>query len=109
LNRQQEEDIHHGNEAWLGQEPYLCLYHVIMEVDVKEAYSKAFNVMSGAELDARSSSGSPRGFYELGASNQRRRGNGKGHQADNKDLNEDSDVQLQEDAWRNVLGTSKLH
>jgi hypothetical protein len=65
LERQQEEELHRGNEAWLGQEPYLRLYHVIMEDDVKEAYSKAFNVMTRAELDARNSSERPRGFYKL--------------------------------------------
>jgi hypothetical protein len=69
----QEEELHRGNEAWLRQEPYLRLYHVIMEDDVKDAYSKAFNVMTRAELDTRHSDTihtgrSPRMGLKLGLS-----------------------------------------
>jgi hypothetical protein len=42
MERSQEEEMHQGNDAWVRQYPFLQLYHVIMEDDIKIAYSKLF-------------------------------------------------------------------
>jgi hypothetical protein len=52
-------------DAWLGQEPYLRLYHVIMEDEVKSAYVKVFHVQDHQELVARNSLERPKNFVEL--------------------------------------------
>jgi hypothetical protein len=67
MERSQEEEMHQGNDAWVGQYPYLRLYHVIMEDEIKIAYSKLFNAKDRAELDARNSAERPKNFYELAA------------------------------------------
>jgi hypothetical protein len=59
--------MHSGNDAWVGQYPYLRLYHVIMEDEIMTAYGKLFNAKDRAELDAQNSNERPKIFYELAA------------------------------------------
>jgi hypothetical protein len=62
-----EDEANKVSEAWFGPEPYLRLYHVMLDDNVREAFTKVHNVMSRSELDARNSSEKPKDFYELAA------------------------------------------
>lgn len=63
--RSSEAELHRGVEAWLGAEPFLRLYHVMMDDKVREAYTNLNNVLNRAELDARNSEARPPDFYDL--------------------------------------------
>jgi hypothetical protein len=60
-----EEELHRGSDSWIGQEPYLRLYHVMIEDHIKEAYLKVYDVLDRTQLDARNSSERPMNFYQL--------------------------------------------
>jgi hypothetical protein len=55
------------NDAWNGQEPFLRLYHVMMEDKVFMAYADIHRAKDHAELDGRNSSERPPDFFELAA------------------------------------------
>jgi hypothetical protein len=62
-----EEELRCGREAWLGLEPFLRLYHVMLDDKIREAYGKINAVLNRTELDARNNENSPPSFYDLAA------------------------------------------
>jgi hypothetical protein len=64
LQRNNEEELHHA-DAWLGINPFLRLYHVFMDDDVRLAFETKDNKKTCAEIDARNSKECPPTFFEL--------------------------------------------
>lgn len=62
-----EVELHKGVEAWIGAEPFLCLYHVMMDYEICIAYAYLNQVLNQTELDARNSVIRPPYFYDLAA------------------------------------------
>jgi hypothetical protein len=56
-----------GNDTWLGPNPYLRLYHVLLDDNIRLAYCKKDDVLSRMEVDSRNNIARPKDFYELAA------------------------------------------
>jgi hypothetical protein len=53
--------------AWVGQKPFLHLYHAMMDDNVLKAYADIHRAKDRAELDGRNSSERPLDFFKLAA------------------------------------------
>jgi hypothetical protein len=56
-----------NEESWYGQKPFLRLYHVLMEDDIREAYIHRHDTPARDAFDARNCDDHPATFYELAA------------------------------------------
>jgi hypothetical protein len=62
--RDEQADLHKQAESWIGPNPYLRLYQVLIEDDIRVEYTKTHEVLNRAELDGRNSAQRPPNFYE---------------------------------------------
>ncbi len=63
-NAAQEKRKEGNSPSWIGNVPYLRLYHCLIDDNIREAYVNRDNVMSRLELDGRNSDSRLLTFYE---------------------------------------------